>query len=368
MGGGESAERFGGEFLMSVTSLAGTTWTLNDTIDMDYEVYPISDISITANNTTYTKFNASEQSDLYRIQTYIVTFVGPTSSPIGPFNGYDINDSVCYGYSTRPGQVTFVHPELKTFTINSVGSSYESSLITWLEVNATQVIPIPVDYLTNDVELTSIANAIRTKGGTSASLTYPAGFVSAIQNISTGTDVSDTTAVAGDVLTGKYFYTSSGVKTQGTIQSQAAQTITPTTTDQTIASGKYLTGTQTIKGDANLIAENIAKDVTIFGVTGTHEGGGGGGTVTVKIYDYGGMVTDVWGHSTAIIQQEVDFDLGIIYWNVTTSENSLIVLVLLASTLNINMHGCGTSTIKSLSRNGIGLLSLNDQSGSIEVI
>lgn len=138
-------------------------------------------------------------------------------------------------------------------------------------------VPVSIDYLTTDQELTSVANAIRTKGGTSASLVYPTGFVSAIEAISSGTDVSDTTATAGDVRTGKYFYTSAGVKTQGTIADQAAQTITPTTTDQTIASGKYLTGAQTIKGDANLVAANIAKDVTIFGVTGTHEGGGGGG-------------------------------------------------------------------------------------------
>jgi hypothetical protein len=54
---------------------------------------------------------------------------------------------------------------------------------------------------------------------------------------------------------------------------QAAQTITPGTSNKTIASGRYLTGTQTIKGDANLKAANIAKGVSIFGVTGTHEGG-----------------------------------------------------------------------------------------------
>lgn len=42
------------------------------------------------------------------------------------------------------------------------------------------------NYLTTDTELTSVANAIRTKGGTSASLSYPSGFVSAIQNIPTG--------------------------------------------------------------------------------------------------------------------------------------------------------------------------------------
>lgn len=68
-------------------------------------------------------------------------------------------------------------------------------------------------------------------------------------------------------------YVSAGTKSatkQLTVQ--AAQTITPSTENKTIASGQYLTGTQTIKGDANLIPANIAKGVSIFGVTGTHEG------------------------------------------------------------------------------------------------
>lgn len=42
------------------------------------------------------------------------------------------------------------------------------------------------DYIASDTELTSIANAIRTKGGTSAPLVFPNGFVSAIGDIQTG--------------------------------------------------------------------------------------------------------------------------------------------------------------------------------------
>lgn len=42
------------------------------------------------------------------------------------------------------------------------------------------------DYKVTDTELTSIANAIRTKGGTQAQLVFPTGFVSAVQAIPTG--------------------------------------------------------------------------------------------------------------------------------------------------------------------------------------
>ena len=51
------------------------------------------------------------------------------------------------------------------------------------------------------------------------------------------------------------------------------ETYTPTTTDQEIGLGQFLSGKQVIKGDSNLVAENIARGQTIFGVTGTHEGG-----------------------------------------------------------------------------------------------
>lgn len=51
---------------------------------------------------------------------------------------------------------------------------------------------MPTNYLTTDTDLTSVANAIRTKGGTSAQLAFPADFVSAINAISGGGGVLTT--------------------------------------------------------------------------------------------------------------------------------------------------------------------------------
>lgn len=45
------------------------------------------------------------------------------------------------------------------------------------------------EYLTNDTDLKKVADAIRTKGGTSAALSYPDGYVSAINAITTGTEL-----------------------------------------------------------------------------------------------------------------------------------------------------------------------------------
>lgn len=81
-------------------------------------------------------------------------------------------------------------------------------------------------------------------------------------------DTSDATAVSGSMLSGITAY-ANGSKVTGNISSKAAATYTPSTADQTITAGQYLSGAQTIKGDADLIPSNIRSGVTIFDVQGS---------------------------------------------------------------------------------------------------
>ena len=116
------------------------------------------------------------------------------------------------------------------------------------------------------------------------------------------------------------------------VTKKSAATYIPKTTDQSIASGQYLSGTQTIKGDANLVAGNIKSGVSIFGVAGTYAGGGSSGgsgnnnveayAITdtnpsvsfkrtdgaIKIWGYGTMTSSSgWGgQSTSLIAFEGD--------------------------------------------------------------
>ena len=132
------------------------------------------------------------------------------------------------------------------------------------------------------------------------------------------------TVVAGYVSAGTAgTVTVSGSNTQQ-MTTKGATTYTPTTTNQTIASGTYLTGTQTISGDANLVAENIKKDVVIFGVTGTASGGVE--NVVIEYHDDFGSVAKIWVAPNATVEDVVDIELGTAYKKITTPKQSLFVV------------------------------------------
>lgn len=124
---------------------------------------------------------------------------------------------------------------------NSAGGYYKISAVA--NGSATG----PTSLSGSSATLSTGTNTITlTKTGITTTPTVSAGYVS------TATASTATVALTASVTT------------------KAAATITPGTSDQTIASGTYLTGTQTISGDADLTAANIKVGVGIFGVTGTY--------------------------------------------------------------------------------------------------
>lgn len=117
--------------------------------------------------------------------------------------------------------------------------------------------------------------AAASKSVASGSATAPASISGTSASVSTGSNtitLSKTVSVTPSVSAG---YVSAGtagnssVSLTATVTTKAAATITPGTSDQSIAAGTYCTGKQTIKGDPNLKAENIVAGKTIFNTEGT---------------------------------------------------------------------------------------------------
>jgi hypothetical protein len=130
------------------------------------------------------------------------------------------------------------------------------------------VVTIPVGY--NKTQKTKTVAEMAEPTVSANVVTIPVGY-NKVQKTKTVAEAGQTT-VSGNVVTTPVGYVKTERKnTVGT--AKGAETITPGTADKTIAAGTYLTGALTIKGDADLTAENIAEGKEIFGIAGSFKGG-----------------------------------------------------------------------------------------------
>ena len=171
-------------------------------------------------------------------------------------------------YDTSDATLSNGNQMLSSYTAYSKGVKYTGSIDAKAASDLTAsgaTVTVPAGYYSTQVS----------KSIDSGSATGPASISGTGASVSTGSNtltLSKTVSVTPVVTAG---YVSSGaaansnVSLTATVTTKAAATYTPTTSNQSIAAGTYLTGAQTISGDANLVASNIKSGVSIFGVAGS---------------------------------------------------------------------------------------------------
>ena len=133
------------------------TWVIKDTAPVDEASWPLSvDIAFTSHGSHYTGIEIG-------------------SFPTGNFLRYTISGGAVDIASFTDGSPFVWYDDAnKTLVFDTAPTG---DLLTWLQKNADKYDP---EYLTRKSELTSVADAIRAKSGTTAPLVYPDGFVTAI--------------------------------------------------------------------------------------------------------------------------------------------------------------------------------------------
>ncbi len=112
--------------------------------------------------------------------------------------------------------------------------------------------------------------------GTAKMYKVPASIVSELSISSADTDAETATITAElSAVADGYINAGWSATHTGTVRALPANSYVPTTEDQVISGGVWLSGDQTVKGDSNLVPENIKAGVSVFGVIGEYAASGG---------------------------------------------------------------------------------------------
>lgn len=194
-------------------------------------------------------------------KTITPTTTSQTVTPDASYNGLS-KVTVNAAPSTTPKlQTKTITPTISSQNVTPDASYDGLSKVTVNAIPSSYISTGDATAASSDIRSGKTAYVSGTKlTGTMGTVSVPTPSISISSN---GLITASNTQSAGYTAGGSQSATSQ-------MTAQAAKTWTPTTSSQTISSGRYLTGTQTIQGDTNLIASNIKKDVSIFGVTGTY--------------------------------------------------------------------------------------------------
>lgn len=208
------------------------------------------------------------------------------------------------------------------------------------------------EYLTNTTDLTKVASAIREKGGTTDSLVYPDGFVTAIQAIQTGTELQIiVTVTSGATVTAtKGSLSVSGTSVNGTCTLTVPETGTWSVT-ATLNGQTSDTKTVSIKGSYAVALTFFSATITVNVNSGAIVTLKKGGTTIATKTSNGTAVFTVTETGTYTVEATKNGQTTSGPVNVVSSTTSYaLTLSFVSSTLNDNEW----SVIKSVSDAGQG--------------
>lgn len=196
-----------------------------------------------------------------------------------------------------------------------------------------------VDSASLDSKLTQVADAIRTKGNTSADLQFPSGFISAIQAIQTGTELKIVVSVtSGATVTAtKGSLSVSGTSVDGTctlnvpeagtwsveatLNGQTSNTKSVTFTDRYTTSLTFFSATITVTVDSGATVVLKKGDVTLQTKTST-------GTAVFTVTETGIYTVEATknGHTTSgsvnVVSSTTSYALTLSFLNDNFANNS----------------------------------------------
>lgn len=306
---------------MPISDLTGTTWKLNSSLT-SYAGGSYSKKRYSVNITTSKPIVDEESFNYYDTFTEIVIGYNSGAECNEVFLAFSLYSKavLAYGNDTKSLPDSWTYIADVRFTITGGSDVTNSALITWLEANAT----IPVDDVVisyNDAEIASMSDSgtktLETEGKYCAD-DITISYTKPLPLLQTKTISPYTLQRTVEPDTG--YDGLSSVTVNAISPTKSAQTYYPSSSDQTVSSGRWLTGNQTFKGVqiANLTAGNIKDGVTVTvgdssnpsrvaSVTGTYSGGGGGGLqVYTSTSGYGENETFYFDYPNGI--DDSDFD------------------------------------------------------------